>query len=552
MYCKACGSANDDHALYCWHDGAALPNSYIQPKFQFTSSKSEFCSNCGHKALQSDSYCGSCGSSRLAIVKQAAETANPFLSRESAEKSAYTGKWPALNLSLLKKALIPALISFAIMLVFTFVSYSSTQSFFNNLFQSGMNEVSLDRAVESLSAETNSNLPKPGSIFGYTDMVMLSHMLPPSYTLDVKMSGLLSSSDSGKAALYFNFLSLTYLLGPILALIAAGIIAGRRDKESGIKAKILTSLTGGAIYGIILSLFSLFSGFSYKVNFGRDGSMLDLNFDTAYPFFKAFFTGLLLGFIFILIGMLFSISYKRATGHLRGVLPYGEAIHQGFAAFIRGFGTITVITFLVMLSKAEEMKRFLLITNEPNVPAPVLESTNTLVSLLSTKLSAAVWSLVNLIPVNFANLSQYGSMGYSYSAITGLKASDYSASASVPYIEMMLNFQNISLFLKLLILVPAGLFLWAGWRLYQRGSFNLISLAVFSFVYSLFMLFLSFYAGGEITGSYQNYESGPMEQGNQLHLLAGPNSIWMFIISFIFSYAAAYAGGMLYKLKTKR
>lgn len=542
MYCKTCGTANADHNNYCTHDGSVLLKK--QPGLQLVKKDSIYCSGCGSKAASQDNYCLSCGNALFTYQKTSSELLDKsVLFPASAEKDqSQSWKWPNLNISYLKQALVPTAIAFILMLVINFFVFESTQKYYTDLSNEMPAELDLQELIHSIENETDTELPKLDSLYGFTDMVMASHLNSPTIKLNLK--GRVDGEEGhmeGKAGLTLSFL--VYLLIPVLSLFISGILYGRNHKEVQIEEKVYTAIGIGLLYGAVLSIFSLFSGFSYDVNIHEEFTKISLDVGTSYSLLQAVLAGFILGTVFSFIGILFSIDYRRFTGHLTQAGAFGQAVHQGFSTFVRGFVIMAGTTILIFISKFNTMKEDLelFVGMGPEVFEKLLEKTTAFAVLIGTQIGSFILGLVHFSPLtfNFDIESEGESGGISYSLLSGFTSEGDTELEDALFLwDLFGNSSDLSLFLKFAVLVPILLFIWSGYQIAKSGASSFTSLGAYSFTYALFLALLTSISSFSFEFSYRGTDMG-LEKNS---LFLGVGTIGIFIRSFLFSYLFSYIG----------
>jgi hypothetical protein len=540
MYCKTCGAENPSTANYCMNDGALLKSHSIG--FEVKEKHSVFCSNCGTKAFSLSNYCQSCGESLFQYGRD--HNVTPKLAFRTATPSGPV-KLPAFKLDYLKKAIIPAILAIFIISLLSFSTMKSSENFYNNMLNRNMGNYNLTSMINGISSETNSDLPQPGKLVGITDVMMLANLQSPDITF--KGSGGISFLRQRGS---FHFLVqngfLIYLLIPFIGLFAAGIFAGRKNQRTELSAKFYDAASIALLYSIVCTILSFFAGFSYHVNLNGNPGNAVVDIHTKYPFFKTFLMALLFGFIFSSLGILFSINFKKITGHLEEWIPSGRAIHQAIMVPFIGFLLLFVSFFIYLTSKFSDFKEQIGPELSGTPLAELLDKSIAMIAALSFQLGSYLWNLLHLAPLTLmvqeTPNSSTGSGSISYSIFSGLTATG-SAQNGVGFLESMLGATDIEMYLKFALLIPIVLFIWAGFRIAKQPNL-LKNLLIFTIVYSMIMTGVA--AFSDIGFNFSGNMAGA---AGSMAMSLGFGGFGTFFRSLIFSFVFAYLGSWITKLK---
>ncbi|WP_338470921.1 zinc ribbon domain-containing protein [Niallia sp. XMNu-256] len=549
MYCKNCGQSNPDWSNYCLHDGTPLKNPTINHSLRFTHNDRNFCSGCGQHTSAVDNYCSICGDHLLKLteVGEIPKAVTQERQRKIRLPSKLISFTPRGMIHVLKRALIPAIIAFVLMLAFNFLLSTSFNAFNNEMFEMAFHTTPEDMAYE-ISKEFDANVEAPDEIMKFTDFVMASHQMSPKFELKgtyhlygevLKLSSKLS----------LNGQNVLYMLFPLIALFIAGIIYQRKNPENSIISILIGAAGIGILYSLMVALLSLFSGYNYQLTLSENGDSIFLKIDSSYNFLLTFIKSLFIGTGFSLLGMLFSIDYRRITKHLESLMPFGSAIHQGFAAFIRGFALISVIMIVILAIKANDLQDSLEWLEDPFIHQ-LFEYSAINVGFTGVVFSTLIYSMLHFSPLSF-NITRKGlyeeSGGIDYSIFSGFRFHGSANEVDMDQFEYFISAYDIDLYLKLAILIPIIFLLIAGYSLRSTNHSIYLSLAIFSLVYSLFTVILasigSFTVEGEMT--WLGYPSEGLSITLTIHLFK------VFIGSFITSYLAGYIGHNLRKVLRK-
>jgi len=538
MYCKTCGNLNREGSNYCAHDGEVLapPNT---PKLRLVKSSSSFCGNCGSRFIDGQNYCGNCGNTILKYEASGDITKEPSAVIEKIVASPKNLRLPQFKLSYLKAALIPAIIAFVIMLTLQVGVYQLTKGTMQKVTGELFNEDLLSIVDDTMSyaGDEGIRLPKPDKLYGFSDMVMTSNLVAPTFNL--QMDGNIDGEKGSIEGKYhFSLLFILYALIPILSLFIGGILAGH-NREEGIGRKIYKALGIGLIYGVILAIFSMFSGFNYDVNVAQEDFKINLDLHTSYSLFKSLFVGITIGSISAFIGMLFAINYRHATKNLIDRVPFGDAIHQAFATFSRIFILCAVMigaTALFFISKLKNEVGFLF----DLLPlGELIEKAHLMIVLMGTQLCAL-----------FFNLAHFGS----FQMIAGANNKEQVASFSLLFgydtnggadISELFGLE-LPAYFKLLLIVPILLFLWSGYQMAKSKNISFITLGIYSLVYALIVSLMTYFSQ-----FYTQFEVNNMLGSDKMNAetFLGFGVFGMFIRSFLLAYLFSFIGSYIRKFR---
>ncbi|MEK4886165.1 zinc ribbon domain-containing protein [Bacillus sp. FSL W8-0223] len=534
MYCRSCGAENSDSSNYCWQDGAYLAGDGRAYQLLTPKNESVYCSNCGEKVAETDNYCQSCGK-ELFLYKGA--------EREKQIKPAVSLGFPAFQFSYLKKAFIPSISAFILMLILNAALFLFEQHKFDDLIQNISENNQYFNFVEDLSREVNTDLYPLSHPIGLTDVVMFTHLVEPTFHFSVNGSAGYGDTGSMKGTLHIDTLFLLLIFIPIFSSFCIGVFKGRKQRTDSFYEQIYTAAAIGLIYGIFLSVFSLFSGFSFDRSFASQYYKIHLDFHTSYSFIQCFFTGGFIAAIFSLIGMLFARDYRHFTSHLIGNVSFGHAIHQGFSTFIRGLVSVMAVTVIVVLIQVNKWKENLALLLDVSGMDKMTENTSMFATLVGTQLGAFIWNLLHLSPLTNHWKWEDSEGKLTYSLFSGLNSSH---PEFLPSDADLMNLLDPPIYLKLAVLIPIFLCLFAGYRLTMKNGLSFKEIAVFSLTYSFFMLCLAGISNWTVGTTFFSSDNN-LEQS--FHFSLGFHLFGVFIRSLLFSYLFAVLGGYLAKKK---
>ncbi|MFJ7831087.1 zinc ribbon domain-containing protein [Peribacillus sp. NPDC097284] len=539
MFCTTCGESNPDYSNYCSHDGTALGNSSSLQQLQLVNNETNFCPECGEGTNKIDNYCISCGNSLLKFGTTKISMNEKVTPRILNSRTfSFTS---LLSKDTLRKALIPAIAAFILMLLLNLLVYTTNTNFYEDIFEESFG-FTPEEAAENMADESGFKFKEPGAIFGFSDTVMMSHTLSPSYTLDMESNN--SYEDyKGSGELSLSFTYVLFIIIPLLCLFVSGIVYRKKHTDISIQSFLSGAVGIALIYSLLLTFLSLFSGFDYKIKHSESGESLNLAITTAYPFFQTFFKGLLFGIVFSMLGMLFSINYRQITKQLESLIPYGNAVHQGFSAFIRGFVTLTIVMVAILISKMNDAKEMLSVLDVPGVSQQILEKTTLAACYLGVQLSSIVYSMLHFTPLSLKGEGDGESGEISFSVFSGFSTDgDVMEGGDLSYLDLFFSFTNIDLYLKLAMILPILLLIFAGYSMAKSKQSSFVSLAVLSLVYSLFVSAIASFSAISLNGLF---DMGDGE--NAITFSLGVSVVQVFIGSFILSYIAGFAGSYLNK-----
>ncbi len=542
MYCKSCGTENPSTANYCVNDGAPLKS--IPLKYRGKERNTAFCSSCGAKAPSLANYCQNCGESLIQYSRE--KTFAPKLTGTFAAPSASgtsSAKLPAFRLEYIKKAILPALLAILVVFVFSFAMMKSSEKAYNDMLNYALKNS--DYNLSDLGPEAN-DLLKAGKFFGISDLLMTCNLQNPDIAF--KAGGavsMISGSVNADALIKNGFL--IYLFIPFIGLLAAGILSGRLNQRRSFSERFYDAAGIALLYSIFFTIVSFFAGYSFhtSVDAGIGNFTLDIN--TNYSAIKTFFMTLLFGFLFSGLGILFSINFKKATGHLEEWLPSGRAINQAIIVPFVGSFVLFIGFFIYLTSKFSEFKEDIGASLLGSAYADMLDKTTGAIATLSVQLASYVWNLLHFAPLTFAldaeTIADKGSI--SYGIFSGLKGTG-GAQESVSYMQMALSSTDLEMYLKFGLIIPIALFIWTGFRIAKQPGL-IKNLVIFSVVYALIM-------SGVAAISDIGFNFGGSGVGDipKMTMSLGFGPMLTFFSSLIFSFVFAYLGSWIPKLKANQ
>ena len=196
MYCKTCGESNPDWSNYCSNDGTTLVNSHSLQQLHLVNRENNFCPNCGSETKELDNYCNICGYSLLKFKEAAVEKNISLLTDKQFTKARFFSFSSLPSKNTFKNALIPTIAAFVLMLLLNYITFTSIDNFYNEVFKEATNYSPEDLAHQ-FAEETGMAVKDPGKLFGFTDSVMMTNMNSPSYEikLDTNIDYINTSGD---------------------------------------------------------------------------------------------------------------------------------------------------------------------------------------------------------------------------------------------------------------------------------------------------------------------------------------------------------------------
>jgi hypothetical protein len=534
MYCKSCGSENSSTANYCINDGAFLKS--IPVKYRGKERNSVYCSNCGTKASTLSNYCENCGGCLTQYGRE--KNFVPKLSNNGGGDTMPTSvplKISRFQLDYIKKAFLPALLAIIIIFVISFAMMQSSEKAYTNMLDYELQ----NNGMSDIPPQVY-NLFKGGKLIGISDILMLLNLQNPDISLKASGgTGLDSGSITAHVLVQNGFL--IYLLIPFIGLLAAGIFAGRRNQRTNLSERLYDALAIGFLYSIFFTIVSFFAGFSYHGSLNIVVANISLDINTTYSSIKTFFMTLLFGFLFSGLGILFSINFKKATGHLEEWIPSGRAIHQAIVVpFVGSF--VLFIGFSIYLSSKFSQFKDQIFGGLSGTPlADAVNKSTGMIATLSIQLASYVWNLLHFAPVTFSLKEKSVYDTISYSIFSGLTATG-SGLNDLSEMQSALSTTDIEMYLKFALIIPIALFIWAGFRISKQP--NLIkNLLIFSVVYAIIM-------SGIAAFSNIGFNSDASAVGGSVNMSMslGCGPVVTFISSLIFSFVFAYLGSWITKL----
>lgn len=533
MFCKSCGTENLASANYCINDGTLLrPSNHT---YRLKEKKSSYCANCGAKSGSNYMYCIECGCSTNQYTAEktlATKLSNP--KELGGFNKGASINLPKLNLAFFKSVLIPSIIAIVIVFALSFSIMKQSEKIYNSMLGDSLKQFDVADMLQEISSDEDLDLPKMDSLYGISDIVMTANLQNPVITIDANIFSKVSAEVEAKNGFLF------YLLIPFLALFVAGIVAGRRNGTNHLSGHLSDAVGIAVIYAVFMAIFSLFAGFSLEL--GGKGLDMSFSMDTDYSFFKTLLMTFIFGFIFSGFGSLFSTNYRKVTGQLSEWMPSGEAIHQAIAIPIRGILLFSIGLIIYIPSKIDALKEEMGFFNTPL--EKLIDDSMVLISSLSVQLAGYLWNLLH-----FASLTLFYSEGVketgslSYGIFSGFDATGEAEGTDLLFLEGILSASNVDVYLKLAMLIPIGLFIWAGFKIAQKP--NLIkNLVVFSIVYAVIMCGLASFS--DIGFSLTANESHDL---NKMELGFGFGAAGTFIKSLLFSFVFAYLGSWIHKFR---
>ncbi len=536
MYCRTCGKSNPDWANYCIYDGTALHTNYNSEKLMDLK-ETNYCPGCGEKVSEKANYCIQCGSS-LVTYSVSGRKVNIELTDQKPEIPPVSG-----NLSFeyykqrFKLTLVPAILSFALMFVFSSFLYFSADSTYDQIFKD-MFGVTPQDFYEQYSEHYDTYVEPPKNAVQITDFAMISHFVPTVFILNYEEP---AYEVRINADLEISASNVLYAVFPLAALFIGGFYYRRKTGEISVRSFLAGALGIGLIYSILLLVLSFFSG----VNLTLDGQQEIFSFHAKYSFFLALINGLVFGICGSLLGMLFSIDRRRITKHLETLIPFGSPVHHGIAAFIRGFVILSVIVIIYIGQKVKGLKELFEYIDLSFLSA-ILEKSTSMIIFSGVQFSSWIYSMIHFSPFTFELRENADGGRIEYSAFSGLSL--YGDAKDLDLLQYFISASDTGLYLKLATIIPAAFLVYAGYKLAVSGQANFITLAVFSLAYSVLTALFSRMGTMTIDFSMLITDETP----ERISLLLGTSTVKAFIGSFVAAYILGYAGSLIPKFVHKQ
>ncbi|EIT86249.1 hypothetical protein A374_06606 [Fictibacillus macauensis ZFHKF-1] len=549
MYCNSCGQKNEPGMNYCRHDGAALQPTAKDSLGTFVASDSKFCPSCGHENKQHLNYCSSCAASlykpvldrKLSVVKHTERTP-----RE------HSGKLPVIGTLLetvtswkkLKYILISAASAIVIMFLLSFIVNGVMGQVLDNLSQDPkFADLNAKKSIEKLSqqfGDTVDTSDLPERLLGLTDWIMAEHFtsLNYSYSIDTSKAGISKLFDIN---IYADAGLLLFLFIPFLALVVGGYLYARFNRNDTLGQRFAASVVIGLIYGITVFITSFFTGYSLTFSFSKVTMKVEMLYSHWTAFSHAFVMGIFLSFI----GMLLGFGLTRITKHLVSRMPFGIAIHQASATLVRGTLIMIPMTILLVVLSRVFSDSSSSSDGGPTDGSSIIIVVFSMVVLL-IQCAFYYWNLENLSSFSLTFHMGKKSEESSLSLFTGItNFNGDSGFASTNNSDVVLY-----IFMYAGILIPIGLFLYAGWKLYQSKHNFYLTLAIYSVTYAVLMTI--FASITRITATLDGSMISMLKVSDESPEMSLGFSLWStFFLSLLFSAVVTFLGALLAKKRRK-
>ncbi|WP_226655199.1 zinc ribbon domain-containing protein [Pseudalkalibacillus hwajinpoensis] len=514
-YCTTCGNEVSDN--YCPFDGTFQLHA-ADPSLT-SGAKPKFCSDCGTENSGHQQYCLQCGSFQLPLV--------PFKVERTQEKVATSHTIPDLSGINKRLAILCAFLAFLVVGIMSFVvsegfqqQATTFQQTLNDLIEVGPTEVVND-FYYNYGTE---NAPLPDPFFGMTDYWMSAHLLNSTLSFNMTKAGERSGGD-----LELQSGLLILLLLPLISLLIAGYLYGR--KASGtFQHYWVSSLLIGLVYGMLTAVVALIAGFQFDASAQDSGLVANLAIENNYPFIKAFFAAFFLGTVFSFIGSLYgSGTMKQLTSS-----PLKESIRT----ILFGISLSIAVMVLLLYRFMSDANPFL---SFDDIPASYF-------LIIVFQGGFLLWNTLNLSSLTLDMNLLDEKLRVMYSALGGLKIETNDPFSMFSFLSS--NPGNLKLYMMLGLLLPIGLFLWAGYRMHQGGAIQLHRFVVFGLLYAFMMSLL---AAGLNTGFTFTFDflAGEFQDMTDVpFLFIGSSAITTFFKCFIFSTLLAICGAYWKKRRT--
>jgi hypothetical protein len=460
-----------------------------------------------------------CGSFQLPLV--------PFKAERTQEKVATSHTIPDFSSINKRMAILCAFLAFLAVGIMSFVVSEGLQQQAAS-FQQTLNELEVGPTQVVNDFYDNygtENAPLTDPFFGMTDYWMAAHLLNSTLSFNLTEAG---ERFGGDLELHSGLLIL--LLLPLISLLIAGYLYGRRASGT-FQHYWLSSLLIGLVYGVLTALIALIAGFQFDASAQDSGMVASLSIENNYPFIKALFAGLFLGTIFSFIGSLYgSGTMKQLTSS-----PLKEGIRT--------------ITFGIALSSAVIILLLYRFMSDANPVLSFDDIPATYFLIIAFPGGFLLWNALNLSSLTLDMNILDEKLQVMYSALGGIKMETNDPFSLFSFLSS--NPGNLKLYMIIGLLIPIGLFLWAGYRLHQGGAIQLHRFVVFGLLYAFMMSLLT---AGSNTGFTFKLDFSAREFQDMTdvpYLFIGSSAIATFFKCFIFSTLLAICGAYWKKRKAE-
>jgi hypothetical protein len=460
-----------------------------------------------------------CGSFQLPLV--------PFKAERTQEKVATSHTIPDLSNINKRLAILCAFLAFLAVGIMSFVVSEGFQQQAAS-FQQTLNELEVGPTEVVNDFYYNygtENAPLTDPFFGMTDYWMSAHLLNSTLSFNLTEAGERSGGD-----LELQSGLLILLLLPLISLLIAGYLYGRRASGT-IQHYWLSSLLIGLVYGVLTALIALIAGFQFDASAQDSGMVASLSIENNYPFIKALFAGLFLGTIFSFIGSLYgSGTMKQLTS---------SPLKEGIRTITFGIALSSAVIILLLYRFMSDANPFL---SFDDLPA-------TYFLIIAFQGGFLLWNALNLSSLTLDMNILDEKLQVMYSALGGIKMETNDSFSLFSFLSS--NPGNLKLYMIIGLLIPIGLFIWAGYRLHQGGAIQLHRIVVFGLLYAFMMSLLT---AGLNTGFTFKLDFSAREfqdMADVPFLFIGSSAIATFFKCFIFSTLLAICGAYWKKRKAE-
>lgn len=553
MYCKLCGAEQIGTSNYCHADGASLYKKVNG--FTLNDQTSSFCSDCGSSTSSFENYCGSCGTSLMKYQKEKKITPSLDMHKKGSQPSTSKFSLSTFNLTYIKQAILPVVIAFILIFSISYLLSNDLNGALSKLAEDRMEDINLMEALETISTEEEVTMFDTSDVFSASDIMLFGHMLNPS--IKAEMEG--EFWDSGKSSydLSVGILNgfLAVLLLPIICIIISGIMMSKVRKTDLIIEKVFQSFGFAVLYSTVLGVLTYFVGYSYEIKPSNEFFNGSLKIASDYSFISALFTGFILAFLFSLTGLFVGAGIKKTAKEFVNQIPYGDSILQGFLTPIKGLLVMSLIAGAYLAAKMNDVKEIFDfgLVDLPQALQELADKAYIFVAVLSVQIGHMVFNLSHLSPFKIIGTEDDKTTEAALSTFGGLnkEMEEHDLVSSFLMFMDQDTHTTISIIAKLLVLIPAGFCVWAGFRMMQRNGNIYVGIAVFSLVYAFIMTVLNAGAGFGYEISSEGRTFGEGVQKMSKDVFYGFTSADLFIRTFLFSYVFALGGTWLSKIKGK-
>ncbi|RKQ28563.1 zinc ribbon domain-containing protein [Oceanobacillus halophilus] len=524
--CQKCGTENKDSALYCIQDG--YPLQTISENSTHHEGENNTCTQCGKENSKGSRYCGYCG---LQMGQVAESKQHEAIMPEKKSNLVESGNLKKFvrdffdihnmeNRQLFKTAGIGAAIAIFVVFISSFMvgnfiqdnlmghlETAASESYYmdspTEMYHEFLMDLENDLAGEEFTSNVEiENIAKEINPFKMTNMMMLSNLVGQK----VNLKGI-EEIEVGQINFSLELGIFLLALIPILGLFLSGLYVKTTNPNLLAKQYLQISIYIGIIYSLFIGIMSFIAGTSIII----ESTVMDISMEYthSFSFIQSLVNGLILGFIFSLLGI-----YQKDAMKLSQPVTIIEYIQKTTFIILGSVLISTIIGYLFLTSNVNasyELANFSFLEKAP------------------------IFIQMGVYLLNVAMFNGFQLSSYIEGINQDMQLSIFGISGNFAEVYTTFDFNDGKIYIYLLMFLMAALFIWIG-RQFTRIHIKNSSL-IFGAVFAIIFTFIT------VNTSLTMEAMTSFGISENVTINVGFSAVRTFITTFIYISVLTYIGG---------